>query len=186
MHVETKLDHKDKVLVLTSYLYKMKGKARTTPLISPAPREVFVSVLCAFLGIGTLTLLSLETKMPLLVASFGASAVLLFGCPELPFSQPRNVFFGHTCSAIVGVSIYLLFGLSWWSAAMATSIAIGVMLTTKTTHPPAGATALIAVLTKTSPLFILTPVAMGAGVLVVIALIVNNLSPNRSYPKYWV
>jgi CBS-domain-containing membrane protein len=130
--------------------------------------------------------LSFIYKMPFIVPSLGASAVLIYGAPDVPFAQPRNVFLGHVISATVGVVVYTLIGLTWWSAALATSLAIVMMLLTKTIHPPAGATALIAVLTKASPVYILAPVAAGALVLVIIGLIINNLSPNRSYPKYWL
>lgn len=69
---------------------------------------------------------------------------------------------------------------------MATSLAIVLMLITGTVHPPGGATALGAVLNQASPIYILTPVAAGAAIMVIIALLVNNLSPNRRYPRYWL
>jgi CBS-domain-containing membrane protein len=80
----------------------------------------------------------------------------------------------------------MVFGYSWWSAALATALAIVLMLVTKSTHPPGGATALVAVLTKASWLYIFTPVAAGALILILVGLLINNLSPNRCYPKYWI
>ena len=173
-------------ITFSSYLRKIKGKRRTTSLTSSSGAELLITFIGASLGIGIVAVLSLAYKMPLLVPSFGASATLIYGAPKGPFAQPRNVILGHILSAAVGVGIYTLFGLTWWSATMATSIAIVAMLFTKTTHPPAGATAMIAVLTKASPIFIITPVAIGAMILVLIGLIVNNFSVNRSYPNYWV
>lgn len=171
---------------LLKYLSKIKGNARTAPLQAPPIFDIFISWLGAFIGIAAVAILALVYKMPMLVASFGASAVLLYGVPDAPLSQPRNVFFGHAFSAAVGVVTYMLFGLTWWSVALGTAIAIIVMLSTKTTHPPGGATALVAILNKAQPIYILTPVAAGALILIFIAILTNNLSPNRSYPRYWI
>lgn len=171
---------------LLAYLSKMKGNPRTTPLTAPPPFDIFISGLGALLGIAAVAFLSLVHGLPMLVASFGASAILVYGVPDAPLSQPRNVFFGHAVSATVGVLTYSFFGLSWWSAALGVSLALVMMLVTKTTHPPGGATALVAILNQAHPIFILTPVAAGAVILVLVGIIVNNLSPNRSYPRYWI
>ncbi|MDA8443157.1 MAG: HPP family protein [Peptococcaceae bacterium] len=172
-------------LTIRMYLVKMKGQKRLEPRVRHHHFDVFIAWLGAFLGIGVVALLSLSYHMPLLVASFGASAVLLYGVPDSPLAQPRNVFFGHTISATVGVIAYALLGLNWWSASIATATAIALMLLTHTAHPPGGATALVAVLSKAAPMYILTPVALGAAILIIIALITNNLSPRRSYPMHW-
>ena len=171
---------------IAGYFLKMKGSKRTTPLTSPSSLDLFISWFGAFIGIGVVAILSLVYNMPMIVASFGAAAVLIYGIPDAPLAQPRNVIGGHIVSAITGVIIYALFGLTWWSAALAASLAVIMMLITKTAHPPGGATALGAVLTKASPVYILTPVALGATILVIVGIFINNLSPNRSYPKYWI
>ncbi len=171
---------------LLTYLRKMKGNPRTTPLIAPPLFDIFISGLGALLGIAGVAFLSLVHGLPMLVASFGASAILVYGVPDAPLSQPRNVFFGHTVSATMGVLTYSLLGLSWWSAAIGVSLALVMMLITKTTHPPGGATALVAVLNQAHPIFILTPVAAGAAILILVGIVVNNVSPNRSYPRYWI
>ncbi|MFZ3373763.1 MAG: HPP family protein [Desulfitobacteriaceae bacterium] len=168
------------------YISKMKGIRRTNPLVAPPIFDVFISALGAFLGIMTVAVLSMVYHMPMLVASFGASAVLVYGVPDAPLSQPRNVIFGHLLSAVIGVSVYSLFGSTWWSVALGTSVALVVMILTKTTHPPGGATAMVAILNKAQPLFILTPVLAGAVILIIIGILINNLSPNRSYPRYWI
>lgn len=168
------------------YISKMKGLHRTNPLVSPPAFDVFISSLGAFLGIMTVSVLSIVYNMPMLIASFGASAVLVYGVPDAPLSQPRNVIFGHLISATIGVGTYWLFGLTWWSAPLGTTVALVVMVLTKTTHPPGGATAMVAILNKAQPLFILTPVLAGAVILIVVGMLINNLSPNRSYPRYWI
>jgi len=166
------------------YITKMKGYKRTTPLVSPPPLDVILTWLGAFLGIAAITLFAQNFALPV-VASFGASAVLIYGVPDAPLSQPRNVVFGHTFSAVAGVATFMMFGLTWWSPAVGTALALAVMLLTKTTHPPGGATALFAVLSEAHPSYIFTPIMVGAVILVVIGLLVNNLSPNRHYPRYW-
>lgn len=169
---------------MIGYITKMKGYKRTTPLVSPPPLDVILTWLGAFLGITAIVLFAHNYDLPV-VASFGASAVLIYGVPDAPLSQPRNVIFGHTFSAAVGVATFMMFGLTWWSPALGTALALVVMLLTKTTHPPGGATALFAVMSKAHPSYILTPIMTGAVILVTIGLLVNNLSPNRQYPRYW-
>lgn len=162
----------------------MKGYKRTIPFESPPPLDVILTGLGAFIGITAITLFAHKFGLPV-VASFGASAVLIYGVPDAPLSQPRNVILGHTLSASVGVATYMIFGLTWWTPALGTALALAVMLLTKTTHPPGGATALFAVLSKAQPSYIVMPIAVGALIMVVIGLLVNNLSPNRHYPRYW-
>jgi CBS-domain-containing membrane protein len=90
------------------------------------------------------------------------------------------------------VACYQLFGdITWLAAAMAVSMAIIVMLATKTLHPPGGATALIAVIGGAKVhnlgfLYAFCPAGAGAVILLVVALLVNNLSKNRRYPEYWL
>ncbi|MFQ8890709.1 MAG: HPP family protein [Bilophila wadsworthia] len=87
-----------------------------------------------------------NSGFPLLIGSFGASAVLAFGAIRSPLAQPRNLVGGHFLSALVGVSCYFLFpGTPWLASCLAVATAIALMHVTKTLHPPGGATALIAV-----------------------------------------
>ena len=79
----------------------------------------------------------------------------------------------------------MLFGLNWWSPAVGTALALLIMLLTKTTHPPGGATALFAVMSQVHFSYIFSPIMAGAVILVIIGLLVNNLSPNKHYPRYW-
>ncbi|KJR45989.1 CBS-domain-containing membrane protein [Desulfosporosinus sp. I2] len=170
--------------LLIKYISKMKGYKRSTPLVSPPTLDVIITWVGAFVGITAIVFYSQKFDVAV-VTSFGASAVLIYGVPDAPLSQPRNVFFGHTLSAAAGVATFMMFGLTWWSPALGTALALVVMLLTKTTHPPGGATALFAVLSKANSSYIVTPIAAGAVILIIIGLLVNNLSPNRHYPRYW-
>ena len=126
-----------------------------------------------------------------LALGFGASAVLVYGAIKSPLAQPRNLVGGHMISGLIGVACHQTFGWSiWLAAAMAVSLAIVAMLATKTLHPPGGATALIAVIGGAKVhnlgfLYAFCPAGAGAVVLLVVALLVNNLSRNRKYPEYW-
>ena len=124
-------------------------------------------------------------QMPLILGSFGASCVLIFGFPDSPFSQPRNVIAGHFLASLVGLMALTLLGAHWWSMALALSATIGLMLMTRTVHPPAGSNPLIIMLTLPHWDFLFVPTLLGAMLLVLIALVFNNLDKAKSYPKYW-
>ena len=176
-----------------NYLKKMLGSGPSPPGVSAG--EVFWSWLGSFLGVAAVALLHAglfePRELSLLIGSFGASAVLIYGAVRSPLAQPRNLMGGHVLSAIVGVSAQLwLGGTPWLAAAVAVSVAIAIMHLTRTLHPPGGATALIAVIGGDSVhqlgyLYVLLPAALGAGVMLVIALLVNNIPKTRKYPEFW-
>jgi CBS-domain-containing membrane protein len=178
---------------MKDYIAKMKGGAKSPPGIGFT--EVLWSWLGAVIGVGICGFLSSHYFEPrdltLLIGSFGASAVLLYAAIKSPLAQPRNLIGGHIIAGIVGVACYKLFGGTLWIAgALAASLAIVGMLLTKTLHPPAGATALIAVIGgerihNLGFLYAFVPAGLGAFVLLIVALVVNNLSKNRRYPEYW-
>lgn len=155
-------------------------------------KESFWSFLGAFIGIGIIAFLQTfflsDVENIFLIGSFGASSVLIYGAVESPLSQPRNLIGGHVVSAIVGVSINMLvLDIIWLTAPLAVSLSIVAMQCTKTLHPPGGATALLAVIgtEKIHELgywYVLSPVLSGTLLLLVIALIFNNISSNRTYP----
>ncbi|HGH6026430.1 TPA: HPP family protein [Vibrio mimicus] len=123
----------------------------------------------AFLAIGLLTFLdSTLTNVALLMAPFGATAVLVFGVPDSPLAQPKNVIFGHLITAFVGIFFTQFIGVSPVSLALATGIAVSAMLLTKTTHPPAGANPLLIMLAGQSWTFLVTPVLLGAVLIVLV------------------
>jgi len=181
-------------MTFSDYISKMKGTTKSPPGVGAG--ELAWSWLGSVTGIGMCAYLSAAYFEPrdltLLIGSFGASAVLLYGAIKSPLAQPRNLIGGHMFSALVGVACSKVFGGTvWLAAALAVSLAIVAMLATKTLHPPGGATALIAVVggAKIHALgfwYAFLPVGAGATVLLIVALLVNNLSKNRKYPEYWV
>ena len=122
---------------------------------------------------------------PLLIGSFGASAVLLFGVTDSPLAQPRNLVGGHLLSAAVAVVLVALFGSGPVTASAAVGVAIMLMNLTGTNHPPGGATALIGVQGGAKASFILVPVLSGVLILLLVALFTNNVVYHRRYPQRW-
>ena len=85
----------------------------------------------------------------------------------------------------MGLIFITLLGAHWWSVALAVGTAIAVMQLTRTVHPPAGSNPVIVMLTAPGWDFLLTPTLIGAMILVLVAVIFNNLPKERAYPKYW-
>ncbi len=136
------------------YFSKMKGTSKSPPMVSIP--EILWSWVGAFFGIAAVAgmhySLFSETELVMVIGSFGASAVLIYGSPKSPFAQPRNLMGGHIVSAIIGVACYKLFAPHMWLAAsVAVATAIAMMHVTKTLHPPGGASALIADIVNDPP-----------------------------------
>lgn len=167
------------------YFKKWLTTKRVT-LKVPGPVSLIWSFIGAFIGVLFVSYIGLETEFFPLFAPFGASAVLLYGPVSAPFSQPRSLIGGHVLSALVGVIIFNLLGAGFVTVALAVAIAVVIMKLTKTVHPPAGATALLGVTASGgSFLWVLGPVLIGAVILLIVALIVNNFDKNINYPDYW-
>lgn len=156
------------------------------------PMDHLWTFIGAFIGIGAIGLLQgqgvLLTDAVFLIGSFGASAVLVFGATNSPLAQPRNLVLGHLISALIGVSVCKLVPeMLWLSSALAVSLSIVAMQITRTMHPPGGATALIANIGSEQIKglgygYVLYPVLSGVVVLLIVALLVNNLPRGRNYP----
>ncbi|GAB3505037.1 HPP family protein [Emticicia fontis] len=155
-------------------------------------KEHFWSFIGAFIGIGLIAFFQskilTQVENIFLIGSFGASSVLIYGAIQSPLAQPRNLIGGHVISAFIGVAIYkLLPDIIWLTAPLAVSLSIVMMQITKTLHPPGGATALIAVVGSEKIkalgfLYVISPVLTGSLILLIVALLFNNMTPHRQYP----
>lgn len=155
-------------------------------------REHFWAFLGSFIGIGIIaylqTLQLSISDVVYLIGSFGASSVLVYGVIESPLAQPRNLIGGHVVSALIGVTIQQLIpDLIYIAAPLAVSLSIVLMQITKTLHPPGGATALIAVtgsaeLKSMGYWYVISPVFVGCMILLIVALVFNNMTSKRKYP----
>jgi CBS-domain-containing membrane protein len=178
---------------MKEYIQKLRGTSKSPPAVSQ--KEVFLSGLGGFLGIGAVALIHYsffdKSDFMMIMGSFGSSAVLLYGAPKSPLAQPRNLVGGHVLAATVGVLAYTLFtGLPVFAAAIGAAASIVIMHVTRTLHPPAGATALTYIIGgesihKLGFLFVLIPTLAGALVMLLVALIFNNIPKTRKYPEFW-
>jgi CBS-domain-containing membrane protein len=180
--------------MLKAYFNKMKGTTKSPPRVRA--EEIIWSWVGGFIGIGVVAYLNYSrfehTDLVMIVGSFGASAVLVYGAIKSPLAQPRNLLGGHVISAITGVTCYLLFhNHMWFASALAVATSIALMHATKTLHPPGGATALIAVIGgekihALGYLYAIIPVGVGATIMLAIALLINNIPKKRRYPEFWI
>ena len=178
---------------MKAFLAKMFGGGVVPPRASA--REVVVAWLGSCIAIGLIALLERsvtgDSGFPLLIGSFGASAVLAFGAAKSPLAQPRNMVGGHFLSALVGVALAMLIpDITWLAASLAVPTAIAVMLLSKTLHPPGGATALIAVtggegIRQLGWAYAFVPCLLGALILLAVALVVNNIPRHQRWPLFW-
>ncbi|KAG9073292.1 hypothetical protein KI688_001084 [Linnemannia hyalina] len=194
---------------IQTYFSKMKGqrydpKRLKSPPKPPTRIQVLVSTFIgSFIGIAIVASMTynsqwfLDRNTPVIAGSFGASAVLIYGAIEAPLSQPRNVIGGHIMASFIGVSLYKLFNLMstelfnrlhWLLCSLAVSISLFVMQVTHTVHPPASASALIAVtggqaIYDLGYWYLLCPIALGVALMMIVAMLVNNVV--RTYPSHW-
>lgn len=150
------------------------------------PKGVFANHLKSGLGaalamiaVGSLAAL---TGLPLLIAPFGATAVLLFGQPKSPLAQPANVVGGYLVALIVSGLALSLCPPTWPFAATAVGIAIALMAVLRVTHPPAGAVPLVAFAAKMPVTSLFEVVLVGSLTMIVIAVLVHRLPPRQQYP----
>ncbi|HZG13666.1 MAG TPA: HPP family protein [Candidatus Bathyarchaeia archaeon] len=166
------------------YLEKMRGSGKSP--LKVVPQTAFLGLLGGFIAIGILAYLTETTSSVWLMAPFGASCVLTFGLWDAPLSQPRNIIGGHLVSTAVGLVLFHIWGNDGWVIALGVGLAIGLMHLTRTTHPPAGADPIVVILAGSSWSFLVTPVLIGSIVIVLTALLINNLDKGRRYPTFWI
>jgi len=168
-----------------NYFKKFKGQGEALPPKS-AISEILFAWFGGFISILIIGYLTKSYDNLLIMGSFGASCVLLYGFPKSPFSQPRNVILGHFLSTFIGLAFLHTLGNEYWSMAIALATAIAVMIATRTVHPPAGSNPLIVFLLGANWDYLIFPSLVGSVILVVVALFYNNLHKSKSYPQYWL
>ena len=140
----------------------------------------------AAVTIGILAFMTYQTELGLwLIASFGATTVIVFGYHDNPFAQPKNVFFGHSLTTLVGILFITFFGVSFITIGLAVGIGVMLMMAFKITHPPAGGNSIIVMIGGVSFEFLLFPVMAGAITIIIGGIIYNRLILKRKYPQTW-
>ena len=144
-----------------------------------------IAGICSFITILILTFLTYKTPYGLfLIASFGSTMVLLYGYPESPFAQPKNVFFGHLITALVGLFFLNFVPLPLYIIIpLAVGFGVGLMIFLNVTHPPAGGNPIIVIIGSVSFDYLLSPVITGSIIIIVFAIITNRFILKKSYPS---
>ena len=164
------------------------------------------SILAGFFSavtIGVLTVLTYETGGIFLIASFGSTMVLLYGHPESPFAQPKNIFFGHLLTATVGIAclhiipfpeyfLIHIFSYSFeisklvYTIPFAVGLGVGLMILLNVTHPPAGGNPIIVVVGSVSLDYIISPIILGSIIILIFGTILNRFILRKNYPSKWI
>ena len=147
-------------------------------------QSIFAGIF-SILTIGMLTALTYKTDLGVfIIASFGSSMVLLFGYPESPFAQPKNVFFGHLLTSIVGIFFLQFVPLPLFVIIpLAVGFGVGLMILFNVTHPPAGGNPIIVIIGGVSIEYLLSPVISGSILIIISAVILNRLILKKKYPN---
>ena len=147
-------------------------------------KQSFFAGLFSILTISILTLLTYKTELGVfLLASFGSSMVLLYGYPDSPFAQPKNVFFGHLITSIVGlIFLYFVPLPIFIIIPIAVGFGVGLMIFLNVTHPPAGGNPIIVIIGSVSFDYLFSPVITGSIIIIIFAIIINRLILKKNYP----
>jgi len=168
---------------------RSKLSALFPPFTTVTDRQILLAAISAFGSIVLITVISdyfLSDEAPLLVASMGASAVLLFAVPASPMSQPWPLVGGHLVAVSVGISCARYLPDLPLQAAVAVAGAILGMYLLRCLHPPGGAAALTAVvggqrIHDLGYQFLLAPVGLNVLIMLVLVLLLRQLAPVRPF-----
>ena len=138
--------------------------------------------------IGALTYLTYKTTFGLfLIASFGSTMVLLYGYPESPFAQPKNIFYGHLVTAVVGIAVLNFIPLPIYiTIPIAVGLGVGLMIFLDVTHPPAGGNPIIVIIGSVSYDYLLSQIILGSIIVLVFGILVNKFVLKKKYPQKWI
>ena len=148
-------------------------------------KQSFLAGFFSIITIGVLTILTYKTEFGIfLIASFGSSMVLLYGYPESPFAQPKNIFFGHLLTAIVGlIFLYFVPLPLFLIIPLAVGFGVSLMILLNVTHPPAGGNPIIVIMGSVSIDYLLNPIIIGTIIILLFGIIINRLVLKKNYPK---
>ena len=148
-------------------------------------KQSFFAGLFSIITIGMLTVLTYKTEFGVfLIASFGSSMVLLYGYPESPFAQPKNIFFGHLLTALIGMIFLYFVPLPLYILLpLAVGFGVSFMIFLNVTHPPAGGNPIIVIIGSVSPEYLLNPVMSGTIIILIFGILLNRFVLKKTYPN---
>ncbi len=155
----------------------------------PKNLEPIKSGLSAAIVIGILAFLTLRTSAGIwLMFSFGATVFLVFVLYNLETSQPKNIFFGHLVSVLVGIIFNETIGFSFYSLGLSVGFAVTLMVYLRVMHPPAASNPLVVLFTDVSFEYILFPVILGTSAIIIMSILINKVILKRKYPNkgFWL
>ena len=170
------------------FIVTFQNSFKSTKVIKKMKKiDVTKSVLAGLFStvtIGALTLLTYKTELGIfLIASFGSSMVLLFGYPESPFAQPKNIFFGHLLTSMVGIIFLYLVPLPiFLLIPLAVGFGVALMILLDVTHPPAGGNPIIVIMGSVSLDYLVNPIIIGSLIILAFGVILNRLILKKKYP----
>jgi CBS-domain-containing membrane protein len=153
-------------------------------ITKPTLQKALIAGFFSAFTIGILTVLTYKSTLGYFLAgSFGSSMVLLFGFPESPFAQPKNVFFGHLITALVGVIFVNYIPLPIYiNIALAVGTGIFFMILLNVVHPPAGGNPIIVIIGSASYEYLISPIIFGCILILLLAILINKLILKKNYP----
>ena len=153
-------------------------------ITKPTLQKALIAGFFSAFTIGVLTVLTYKSTLGYFLAgSFGSSMVLLFGFPESPFAQPKNVFFGHLITALVGVIFVNFIPLPIYiNIALAVGAGIFFMILLNMVHPHAGGNPIIVIIGSASYDFLISPIIFGCIIILLLAILINKFILKKNYP----
>ena len=139
----------------------------------------------SIITIGVLTVLTYKTSYGIfLIASFGSTMVLLYGYPESPFAQPKNIILGHFLTALIGIIFLNFVPLPiFLNIPLAVGFGVMFMILFKVTHPPAGGTPILVIIGSVSYDYLINPIILGALIVILFGVVLNRFVLRKKYPE---
>ena len=146
--------------------------------------KALIAGLFSVVTIGALTFLTYKTEFGIfLIASFGSTMVLLYGYPESPFAQPKNIFFGHLVTSITGIFFLYFVPLPLYiNFPLAVGAGVALMIMLNITHPPAGGNPIIVIMGSVSLDYIINPIISGTVIVLIFGVVLNRFILKKKYP----
>ena len=153
-------------------------------ITKPILQKALIAGFFSAFTISVLTVLTYKSTLGYFIAgSFGSSMVLLFGFPESPFAQPKNVFFGHLCTALVGVIFVNFIPLPiYMNIALGVGAGVFLMILLNIVHPPAGGNPIMVIIGSASFDYLINPIIFGCIIILLLAILVNKFLLQKNYP----
>ena len=153
-------------------------------ITKPILQKALIAGFFSAFTIGVLTVLTYKSTLGYFLAgSFGSSMVLLYGFPESPFAQPKNVFFGHLVTTLVGIIFVNYIPLPIYiNIALAVGAGIFFMILLNVVHPPAGGNPIIVIIGSVSYEYLINPIIFGCILILLLAILINKFILKKNYP----